>query len=262
MSKENKKNVLKAPLYGNCRVQNPEGVHIFNCGIKKANWYLNRALADIINESPLVIRLKFQPNGNGHANDNFYLQERENICVSCGRNDLLTKHHVVPYCYRRYFPDSIKNHSAYDILPLCYECHENYETHAQRFKQELLVEYNIPKEYTIDVDAEIKKVCMYASALIRYNDHIIPIDRYQMMMDVIRTYYGREEITKEDIERASQLKYNTRRENYKPEGQAIVEKLTDIEAFIKRWRRHFIETLAPQHMPKYWDANRALPNKS
>ncbi len=258
MSNENAKNVLKTPLYGNCRVQNPDGLHIFNCGIKKASWYLKRDLADVIQEQPLVIQLKFQPNGTGHANDDFYLQERQNICVCCGRLDALTKHHVVPYCYRKFFPEDLKNHSAYDVLPLCYECHEKYESHAQKFKEELLVEFNVPKEHTMDVDTEVKRVCLYASALLRFSESVIPVERYNMMMEVLRVYYGRAEIATQDIEQAAQLKYNTRRDNYKPEGQAVVESLTDIEAFIKKWRQHFLDCAKPEFMPKYWDANRPI----
>lgn len=77
-------------------------------------------------------------------------------------------------------------------------------------------------------------------------------------MGVVRNYYGRDDISQMDIENASQIAYNTQRENYKPEGQAVVENLSDIEAFVKRWRKHFIETMQPQHMPKHWTVERPL----
>jgi len=254
MSKEHN-NTLKIPLYGNCRVQNPEGTHIFNCGEKKAKWYLKRGLAEIIQEIPLVIRLNFIPNGQGHANDAFYLQERQNICVCCGTKKLLTKHHVVPYCYRRFFPEHLKNHTAYDVLPLCYDCHEKYEVFAHQFKQKLAGEYAVTKENSTVIDPELKKVCLYATALLRQKK--IPVDRYNMMMGVIQSYYRRE-VTTKDLEEASQIRYNTNREDYKPEGKSVVENLDNIEVFVKRWRQHFVEHTKPAFLPKYWHIDRPL----
>lgn len=258
MSKKIKNTTLKTPLYGNCRVQNPEGTHIFNCGTKKSNWYLKRKLADVIQEAPLIIRLKFTPNGFGHANDNFYLQERQNICVCCGSNSQLTKHHVVPLCYRRFFPEALKNHSAHDILPLCIACHEKYETFADKFKSALLIEFNIDKlSNAMAVNVEHKKVCLYASALLRYKD-TIPDKRYNKMMDVIRKYYGRNEITSDDLNKASTIEYNTLRPDYIPEGKLVVDAITDIEAFVKRWRQHFVVSMEPNHMPQYWSVDRPI----
>jgi hypothetical protein len=256
MSKE-RSNTLKVPLYGNCRVQNPEGTHIFNCGEKKAKWYLKRDLAQVIQESPLVIRLNFVPNGQGHANDSFYLQERQNLCVVCGITDKLTKHHVVPYCYRRFFPEKLKNHTAYDVLPLCYECHEKYETSAHQFKKKLTEELAIPKGRSRTVDTERKNVCLAASALLRHRGDI-PQERLDYLIETLRQHYGRSEISIEDLENASQLEYNTRRQEYKPEGQAVVESVDDIESFVKRWRQHFVDTMNPQHMPRYWVVDRPL----
>ncbi len=95
MSKEKVKNTtLKTPLYGNCKVQNIDGEHIFNCSWKKQNWYVKRDLAEIIQEDPLIIRLKFTTAGKGNFDDPYYLQERKNLCVCCGSQSNLTKHHI------------------------------------------------------------------------------------------------------------------------------------------------------------------------
>ena len=36
----------------------------------------------------------------------------------------LTRHHVVPHCYRRNFPQELKAYCSHDVLPLCHSCHE------------------------------------------------------------------------------------------------------------------------------------------
>ena len=85
-------------LYGNCKVYSPDNQLMFRCLEKKIKWYLDRGLAELIEESPLSIRLKFEPKGKGERIDKLKV-ERNNICVVCGVTDLsiLTKHHIVPY---------------------------------------------------------------------------------------------------------------------------------------------------------------------
>lgn len=256
MSGSHRNNTLKTPLYGNCHVQNPDGVHIFNCGEKKARWYLKRNLAVVIEQNPFTIRLTFIPHGNGHANDDFYLQERDNICVCCGSSAELTKHHVVPFMYRKFFTENLKDHTSYDILPLCYECHENYEEHAQQFKRELAIEYAAPKTEIKTLDVELKNVCMAASALLLHKTSI-PLVRQEYLMEVLRKYYGRE-VVETELQEIANIRYNVDRPEYKPEGQVVVERLEDIEVFVKRWRRHFLLTLKPEYMPQHWTPDRPI----
>ncbi|KAJ4457155.1 hypothetical protein PAPYR_7449 [Paratrimastix pyriformis] len=46
----------------------------------------------------------------------------------------LTKHHIVPYLYRHYFPHALKAHLSHDVVLLCHACHERYEQHADCLK--------------------------------------------------------------------------------------------------------------------------------
>lgn len=255
-------NTLKTPLYSNCHVQNPDGVHIFNAGIKKAKWYIKRNLAEIIQEHPLIIRLKFVPNGNGHAYDidSFYLQDRQNICVCCGTNKHITRHHIVPIMYRKFFNDGLKNHSSYDILPLCHSCHENYEISAQKFKTELAEKYMIKQEIATIIDTKLAKVCMAASAILKYGNKI-PAERYLQLTNIIKEYNAISEsgvLTGDKLIAASLLKYNLIKNDYKPEGQLVVESIKDINAFIVSWRNHFLTTLKPRYLPIHWKADREI----
>ncbi len=250
---------LKTPLYGNCRVEDPAGLHIFNASMKKCRWYLRKELADVINKEPFTIRLTFVPKGGGRKFDPFYLQKRENICVCCGSIQSITRHHIVPIMYRKWFDDEIKDHSSHDILPVCYSCHEKYETFADAFKAELLKEVGIDtgKPYAMVLDTALKKVCLYATALLKHRE-AIPADRYNNMMGVIREHYGKQEITDDDLVNASKVEYNTRRIDYVPEGKLVVDAIGDIEVFIRRWRNHFLTFTEAKYMPKYWDVNRPI----
>ncbi len=71
----------------------PDGELLSNCDMKKAMWYIERELADKIKDTPFTIRLRFEPNGRGVAkpvqtiyDDKFYIVDRENKCVVCGKN--------------------------------------------------------------------------------------------------------------------------------------------------------------------------------
>jgi hypothetical protein len=255
-----KKPVLKTPLYGNYRVYDLDNQHIFNTGLKKVRWYLARNLAEIIQEDPLAIRLTFAVKGRGNSGDKYYLQERKNICVVCGTNANLTKHHIVPRMYRAHFDEELKNHTAFDVLPVCYTCHESYEVHATAFKKELLAELSIERNNNSGkvIDTERKKVCVAASALLRFNE-AIPEERRNKLIGVVRAYYGQDEITNADLEEAATIKYNLARPDHTPEGQLVVEALNgDFESFIKRWRRHFLIHTEAKHMPEYWDVDRTI----
>lgn len=248
-----KKQSLKTPLYGNCRVFDIHNEHIFNCSPKKCRWYLSKSLATIIKEEPFTIQLNFHTNGSGHKGNDYYLQDRENICVVCGSKDNLTRHHIVPMCYRRYFDENLKAHNSFDVLPICIACHEKYEEHANNFKRQICDELGIKQSTSMYCDDEIKRINLYASAILKYGESM-PFKRKQELMAILRDYYGRE-ILPDDLEAASKLQYNTKRDNYSFPGQIIVAQLTDIEGFIRRWREHFVAKTKPQHLPKYWSVD-------
>lgn len=121
----------KKVVYENCKMIAPDGEQLANCDRKKAMWYIERDLADIVNEEPLTIRLKFEPNGRGKDkpyaqlyDDHFYVADRENKCVVCGLDKDYSRFHVIPTLYRTHFPDELKSHRSHDIVVLCFNCHE------------------------------------------------------------------------------------------------------------------------------------------
>ena len=94
--------------YGNIKVYNLEGKLLFKGNLHKANWYLKRGLAEITEQEEDIIKaikLNFKTKGNGHNSD-FFFEDLIERCVVCGEQDLylLTRHHVIPKCYKQYFP--------------------------------------------------------------------------------------------------------------------------------------------------------------
>jgi hypothetical protein len=110
-------------LYSNIAVLHPSGYLMCYVSRKKATWYLERKLAEVVSENPLKLQLLFKPRGNGNVDDPYGLMVKENRCVVCGIQYNLTKHHIIPYCYRQYFPKEYKEYQSHDVVLLCTKCH-------------------------------------------------------------------------------------------------------------------------------------------
>ena len=248
---------LSSPPYGNCKVLDGDGELMFRCDDRKTNWYLQRGLARIVSENPCTIQLMFEPKGRGHIGDNFFLQEKMNKCVVCGSHDHLTKHHVVPRVYRKFFSEELKSHSSYDVVVLCIKCHEAYEEHAFNLKKIIGDEFGIPVHGTGGIrDERLCRVRMAANALINHR-HRMPHARIEELLDRLREHYGKHDITDEDLETANTVDFLSL-EGYVYHGKYVVEHLDDLEAFIKKWRKHFIDTMLPQHLPDGWNQERPI----
>lgn len=236
-------------IYGNCQVLSPEGILMFRCDNKKANWYLNRNLAEVVNSSPLTIKLNFQPRGLGNHNKEFGLTEMNNKCVCCGTEEYLTRHHVVPYCYRKFFPLKLKSHNFHDVLSLCVSCHEKYERSADRLKEFLANEYNAPiNGETID-NKDLIKVSKIASTLLKEDLSKLPKSRIHELKSTIKSKSNIKRLTSKKLEELAKLKITILERTH---GQIVMEQITDIQSFVEMWRDHFVTNNKCQYLPRDW----------
>lgn len=240
--------------YGNWKVFDRDGHLMFRCSHDKAHWYLDRNLAEVI--QPYNIRLLFQPNGPGHIGDDFYLQDRPNRCVVCGTNADLSKHHIVPSEYRQHFPESIKKHSSHDVVVLCLECHGRYELYASDLRKILAAEYDMPlhgKGKKLDQDLLHTK--MAGNALQRHMKQMPP-KRIEELLCILRKHYNRENITDEDINNAATIDPTII--GFIAHGKYVVEHTDNLQAFVERWRQHFLVTMQPKYMLLNWRWDRTI----
>ncbi|KAI9105409.1 hypothetical protein DFS34DRAFT_644225 [Phlyctochytrium arcticum] len=247
-----------SPLYDNCSVFSPEGTLMFRCSRKKIDWYLSRNLAVSQNDSNTEIRLSFQPKGSGRTQEGeeYYLENRHNICVGCGQPESLTAHHVVPYQYRKFMPEALKSHSSHDVVLLCVICHDAYERHALDLKRRLAEKHRIPLDGCgMVVHPEHKRLLSAANAL-QLSSHKIPPERQQALRAVIREFYGLDagaDIPETVFRSMQDLPSWTKGADYKEHGQ-IVEGMDndELRAFIMHWRRHFLEHVQPSFLSQTW----------
>lgn len=239
----------KTQLYDNDQVLHPDGSLLFFCNRKKSNWYLARELADRISETPHIIRLKFNPAGPGQQGDLFYLQARDNICAVCGSKENLSRHHVVPHCYRKFLHEE-KNHSYHDILPVCTTDHDRYEKLAFQLKQQIAVEFDAPIHGIFDKEkvTTLRNARSAARVLLTYGIKI-PEDRKEFLLkrvyNVFENTLNLKEISQIDIDSDTVT-----------HGKIVVEKLNDVQSFFERWRNHFVSTMQPKFLPSHWNIQR------
>jgi hypothetical protein len=225
--------------------------------MKKIQWYLDRNLGEVVSNDPITLKLFFEPSGRVGAEHPYNTSYKENRCVCCGSKDRITRHHVVPYCFRRYFPEKMKKHKLHDVLPLCISCHNLYEEKASELKKRYSEEMNIPLEGTgIRLEKSYYKVRAAAFALVGHFDKL-PENRKQELTSILKEFFNRE-VTREDMVLATKLKPYTYDETYRTFGQAVVEKIENIEEFIIKWRSHFVKSMQPQYLPEHWDVDSNL----
>lgn len=221
-------------MYSNCRLLSKDGELLSYIGKRRMDWYLKKGLA--VQKSHNEIQLVFIHRGRA-TQPKLYTEIRKNMCVVCGGQDELTKHHIVPYSFKKHFPLRYKNRTSFDVAVLCVDCHENYERHADKFKKELMDQHGVTQKsrpYELGI----------ANTLLYHKDSL-PDEVYLKML-----YSLPEGVTddpaslKAFIDSYENIEHNI--------SQLLISKIPVIEDFIIAWRKHFVQFAQPKHMPESW----------
>jgi hypothetical protein len=252
MSERAEKNLL----YGNWEVQAPDGTILFLALQERADWYLSRGLADVVGDNK--IRLNFEPKGKRDPNDLYSICAKSNNCVVCNDSDItvLTKHHIVPSEYRKFFPVEIKSRSCHDIVPICRKHHDDYEAEADKFKQKIAEDYDVEFNHK-KFDDDVVTALRLAKVLL-IHPCTVPVNRLEQIRTDFVKYSGIVNITDETV---SEFILEHKNHKSKTHGEQVVEKVIKegkLYEFVVMWRKHFVDTMNPQYLPKYWDITRKL----
>jgi hypothetical protein len=259
---------------------------MFTCGEKKAQWYLERNLAKQIGERE--IELTFIPKGNGFEdNEEFGRSVREARCVVTGMEVGLQRHHIVPYCYRTYFPEQYKSKNHHDVVLVNHEIHSIYEQKANQYKDVIAEMYGVKTiselnaEYTRNIRERGKGNSILLNAIhslfksygkmpdsIKFEKLHFISEQTNIPYDVIETLSYVQMFKLYLLLREEHLTqmYVFKEENrhYYDHGYHLVQKLDTedkIEEFVKLWRNHFIKTMNPMYMPNGWSINFRIKTK-
>ncbi|KAG7304202.1 hypothetical protein JYU34_011140 [Plutella xylostella] len=251
------------PLYTNCFLRDPDGDLLCTCDKKKALWYVEKQLADIIQDEPLIVQLRFEPAGRSVGDvGRYYTLQKENRCVVCGSSDSYIRKNVVPREYRKYFPEVMKDHSSHDVVLLCAGCHQRSNMLDRGVRARLAAECGAPLapaggSAKFIEDNAAKKVKSAARALLHQSKrHVLPPARVKELEGIILENYPQsDEITQELLEEAANIQVVYENEDYESHGNKVVEHYSRHEGLLRLeelWRRHFLASMRPRHLPPLW----------
>jgi hypothetical protein len=270
----------------NWMVHHPNGRHMFTCGEKKAMWYLEKDLAKVIGNKK--IKFTFDPRGNGFEdNEEFGRNARENRCVVSGVVDGLQRHHIVPYCYRSFFPEEYKSKNHHDVVLINYKPHADYEVKATQFKDEIARIYGVKTiaelnaEYTTKLREfsrdDVILISNIGSLFKSYHwiSYELKLEKLKLISELsgipfetlcsynyLQLYKIYKYLSDEHFNNVDKFKAENRM--YYDHGYHVIQKLDSedkIENFVKLWRNHFIDTMNPQHMPIGWSVDFRIKTK-
>eukprot|EP00753_Platysulcus_tardus_P008263 PLAT15858.1.p1 GENE.PLAT15858.1~~PLAT15858.1.p1 ORF type:complete len:741 (-),score=251.82 PLAT15858.1:83-2305(-) len=256
--------IRKAPVYENCTLLGKDGTALAKCDRRKAEWYLERDLADIVSEKPLIVKLRFQQKGPGHSGDAFHMAPKVNQCIVCGSTDAmkLVRCYVCPHSYRRHFPESGKSYTSHDVILLCAACNTRAKRVLAGHQATLAKRYGVPlsgigpKHFT---DTEKQRVQSAAQTLLRQKGKL-PEHRVEAMMKILREYFDVEgDVTNEQLQMAVRLRVKYENPDYESHSEAvmrIVMSAPDMKAavqqFVEDWRQAFVDGCCPAYPQTGW----------
>lgn len=241
------KSLEKHNLLGNFTAYDPDGEFLFNCDSKKARWYVKKNLATWINDEQTHFKLNFVPKGRGNRDLGKYFTEYIiNQCVICGCGDHLTKHHVVPSCYKKHFPEPCKSNDHFDVLLICAECHEKVERSYDERKKQLAKHFKGDLEHTYNSYKELNSLARTAQ---KHSEYIDDARKKQMVEKAMSI---KPEV--DTFEKLAQLELIDIGGNLDNEicSKVVKDAQDDLKNFIVSWRELFLEYGQPDFLPNGW----------
>jgi hypothetical protein len=224
-------------LYGGIEVYSPDEKLMFRCNEKKKNWYLSRNLAIPYKDQSIL--LTFNPNGNGDHKDILSIP-RLNKCVQCGEEEIsiLTKHHIVPHNFMKFI--NINGHKSWLLVPLCKNCHFEYEEKALELKKELCRNNNIAECFNNQSRGDYIYIKNLEKAISKEDDENLIGYMTKKITQRIANFEKKHNISYYD--------YNINLE--KEYSQQIVEIINDDNKIMSIWIEHFLANMSLPFLPQ------------
>ncbi|XP_068948259.1 exonuclease 3'-5' domain-containing protein 2-like isoform X2 [Petaurus breviceps papuanus] len=257
----------KSPLYDNCFLHAPDGQPLCTCDRKKAQWYLDKGIGELVSEDPFVVKLQFEPSGRPKSPKDYYLMVKENLCVVCGKRESYIRKNVVPREYRRHFPIQMKDHNSHDVLLLCTSCHAISNYYDNNLRQQLAEECGAPigseEGLRFLEDPFRRQVRSGARALL--NAKNLPAYRKEELLQGIKEFFKTEIVTDLILKEAASLETRIANESYVSHALKVVQchakgGLSSLMQLECRWRQHFLDSMKPRHLPQQWSVNHSHRN--
>jgi hypothetical protein len=282
---------MKKTMYDNIGMFDPDGHHLCNISMKKANWYINKNLATWTNNESSTdvssIQLSFHPKIAARSSKQdattglvtYNRGKKMNQCVVCGAQRDYMRHYIVPYCYRSLFPVRFKTHMTHDVVLLCAEtCHARADCRSQqrmmRLEKKLRMHLDPETEPPQIMDRQLHQVQSAAQALLKWKDRI-PANRILEYQELLVDWWQLDSIdalTNHHLMQASQVEARRPNPKHIPGPKLVMNHVLlkssgapsnggstsvdmPIAQFVRDWRLHFLQTMQPKFLPIGWSVD-------
>jgi len=246
MQKKENYAISKSP-YDNIECYHPDGSLMCYLSSRQADWYIKKQLGTFFKdenedktEGNKKLKLNFIPNGKGEPE--VLLRERKNICVVSGKSDMLTKHHVIPYQYRKCFPSMYKNRNHFDLVLLQDKIHHKYEKFADVLKMELYKDF--VGGDIIQFQSDFTTAHKLLGKKKYYYDKLSPEKQVylDMKFEGLKERWNLKDSDFENFDPVRSVSYT----------QKIIDGVGGPENLIVLWKRHFVKYAKPKFLPEWW----------
>lgn len=271
---------MKKPMYDNICMLDPQGELLSTISKKKARWYIKKELGVWKDEEKTTLQLLFEPSHRSNQSqpkaddedkeNKEYEQEqffnksiKDNVCVVCGKGDYFMRHYIVPYACRSLLPDKFKMHMAHDVVILCPDCQlecKKWSTERVKFLEN---QYRVDPKTAIEhfTNKQLYKVRSKSLALLKFRAKL-PADNIAEYEAKVRKHFQlspEEELTEEILKKGTQINYDIPNPKFIPPSKIIVDAMCtndeETRAFVRAWRKHFLDTMEPQYLPTGWSVD-------
>lgn len=251
------KGLRSKKLFDNVSMYSPDDVKISVISQDKANFYLKKKLAKRICDQN-SIKLTFDPKGSGFFTDQekrFYLDSDRGHCYICNETDdaKLFKFYIVHKNYRKYMPEKYKVHTIHDIGVLCSQC--KYTAEHLYFKESNLMakRYGFIETPVDKLKTKILKTAKLINSYEYDNKQInIPTKIIYDNKKILWAHFNKPENYVFSKQELCDIINNSTQKNDDNIYEFTMNKIDDIDKFIKTWRTFFVNKLKPQHLPTDW----------
>jgi hypothetical protein len=107
-----------------------------------------------------------------------------------------------------------------------------------------------------EADRDRDRAIRFARTL-RHEGDRIPLQRREQMLRAIGEWAGKWPLDDADVEAVARLGPGSEGGAVE-HGPRVVAAAGDVQAFVRRWREHFLRAMRPRFLPEHWDLDRLV----
>jgi len=169
---------------------------------------------------------------------------------------------VVPHAFRRLLPEAVKSRDSHDIVLLCRGCHAKVERPYAERRRALFREAGVVEDTARCEESPTLTRVRSAGRALQSRARKLPTWRREELVSLLRDHFKVSELTDELVQQAACTEAKRLKAHYRSPEELLMASLCNSDQvaaafgdFTRSWRRLFVETLQPSHLPAGWSVD-------